>query len=97
MGPQLGYYYPEIVETRASTHYLYKESCETRLWAVIQLRLRQDGVILGLQSAAIRRFAGEHFTSTEIDVLGPHIWKLLAAAQTGERTAAFEHHVTMRV
>jgi phenylpropionate dioxygenase-like ring-hydroxylating dioxygenase large terminal subunit len=89
---------------------------ETRLWAVIQLRLRlpsslvaplvaplamrilrQDGAILGLQSAAIRRFAGEHFTSTEIDVLGPHIWKLLAAAQTGEEPAPFEHHVTMRV
>jgi phenylpropionate dioxygenase-like ring-hydroxylating dioxygenase large terminal subunit len=89
---------------------------ETRVWAVIQLRLRvpsalvaplvtplamrilrQDGAILGLQSAAIRRFEGEHFTSTEVDVLGPHIWKLLAAASNGNAVAPFEHHVTMSV
>jgi phenylpropionate dioxygenase-like ring-hydroxylating dioxygenase large terminal subunit len=89
---------------------------ETRIWAVIQLRLRlpsglvaplvtplamrilrQDGGILGLQSAAIRRFGGEHFTSTEVDVLGPHIWKLLAAAETGDMPAPFEHRLTMRV
>jgi phenylpropionate dioxygenase-like ring-hydroxylating dioxygenase large terminal subunit len=59
--------------------------------------LHQDGTILGLQSAAIRRFEGEHFTSTEVDVLGPHIWKLLAAAQSGDAPAPSEHHVTMRV
>ena len=89
---------------------------ETRLWPVIQLRLRlpsalvaplvtplamrilrQDGTVLGMQSDAIRRFDGEHFTSTEIDCLGPHIWKLLAAARTGETMPPFEHHVTMRV
>ncbi len=90
---------------------------ETRLWAVIQLRLpvpsrlvaplvtpiamrilRQDAAILGLQAKAIRRFGGEDFTSTEIDVLGPHIWRLLAAAADGgEAPAPFEHRVTMRV
>jgi phenylpropionate dioxygenase-like ring-hydroxylating dioxygenase large terminal subunit len=89
---------------------------ETRLWAVIQLRLRrggglvaplvaplamrilrQDGTVLALQSAAIRRAGGEHFTSTEVDVLGPHIWKMLAAAETGEQPPPFEHRVTMRV
>jgi phenylpropionate dioxygenase-like ring-hydroxylating dioxygenase large terminal subunit len=89
---------------------------ETRIFAVIQLRLRltsglvaplvtplamrilrQDGAILRLQSDAIRRFAGEDFTSTEVDVLGPHIWKLLAAAQNGNAPGSFEHHVTMRV
>ena len=89
---------------------------ETRVWAVIQLRLRlpsglvaplitplamrilrQDAGVLRLQSAAIRRFSGEHFTSTEVDVLGPHVWKLLAAAETGEAPTPFEHRVTMRV
>jgi phenylpropionate dioxygenase-like ring-hydroxylating dioxygenase large terminal subunit len=59
--------------------------------------LRQDGTILGMQSAAIRRFEGEHFTSTEVDVLGPHIWKLLTAAQNGDAPAPFEHHLTMQI
>jgi phenylpropionate dioxygenase-like ring-hydroxylating dioxygenase large terminal subunit len=89
---------------------------ETRVWAVIQLRLpipsrliapvitpiamrilRQDASILRLQAKAIQRFGGEDFTSTEIDVLGPHIWKLLAAASNGDAPAPFDHRVTMRV
>ena len=89
---------------------------ETRMWAVIQLRLpvptklvapvitplamrilRQDASILRLQAKAIQRFGGEDFTSTEIDVLGPHIWKLLAAASNGDAPGPFEHRVTMRV
>jgi hypothetical protein len=59
--------------------------------------LRQDALVLAQQSSVIQRFAGEHFTSTEVDVLGPHIWKLLAAAQSGETVPAFEHRRTMRV
>ncbi len=90
---------------------------ETRMWAVIQLRLPvpsrlvspivtpiamrilgQDASILRLQAKAIQRFGGEDFTSTEIDALGPHIWKLLAAAADGEAAPGpFEHRVTMRV
>lgn len=42
----------------------------------------QDRVMLGLQSDTIRRFGGEQFESTEIDLLGPHIWRLL---KDGER------------
>jgi len=59
--------------------------------------LRQDASILRLQAKAIQRFGGEDFTSTEIDVLGPHIWKLLAAASSGDTPAPFDHRVTMRV
>jgi phenylpropionate dioxygenase-like ring-hydroxylating dioxygenase large terminal subunit len=60
--------------------------------------LRQDSSILAMQAQAIERFGGEDFTSTEIDVLGPHIWKLLAAAASGEPAPGpFEHRVTMRV
>jgi phenylpropionate dioxygenase-like ring-hydroxylating dioxygenase large terminal subunit len=90
---------------------------ETRLWAVIQLRLpfpaglvapivtplamrilRQDAAVLGRQSAAIQRFGGEKFTSTEVDILGPHVWKLLAAAAgTTEVPGPFEHRIRMRV
>ena len=90
---------------------------ETRVWAVIQLRLPvpsrlvaplvtpiamrilgQDAAILRLQAKAIERFDGEELTSTEIDVLGPHVWTLLAAAAAGtEPPPPFEHRVTMRV
>ena len=60
--------------------------------------LRQDAAVLGRQSAALQRFGGEKFTSTEVDLLGPHVWKLLAAAAgTGEAPGPFEHRVTMRV
>jgi len=60
--------------------------------------LRQDASILSMQAQAIARFGGEDFTSTEIDVLGPHIWKLLAAAEAGGYPPGpFEHRVAMRV
>jgi len=45
---------------------------------------RQDALILKQQSDNIRRFGGEQFASTEIDVLGRHIWRLLRAAERGE-------------
>jgi phenylpropionate dioxygenase-like ring-hydroxylating dioxygenase large terminal subunit len=48
---------------------------------------RQDAVILRQQTATIRRFGGEQFVSTEIDVLGKHIWRLLRAAERGEVSA----------
>jgi len=40
--------------------------------------------ILGKQTEAIRRFGGEQYASTEIDVLGKHIWRLLRAAERGD-------------
>jgi phenylpropionate dioxygenase-like ring-hydroxylating dioxygenase large terminal subunit len=46
---------------------------------------RQDARILQQQSDNIRRFGGEQFMSTEIDFLGPHIWRLLKQAENGER------------
>ncbi|MCS6898302.1 MAG: Rieske 2Fe-2S domain-containing protein [Myxococcales bacterium] len=45
---------------------------------------RQDAYILRQQTATIRQFGGEQFVSTEIDVLGKHIWRLLRAAERGE-------------
>lgn len=44
----------------------------------------QDAAVLGQQTATIRRFGGEQFASTEIDVLGRHIWRLLRAAERGD-------------
>lgn len=48
---------------------------------------RQDARILSRQTATIRRFGGERFMSTEIDVLGPHIRRLLHRAERGDLSA----------
>jgi len=45
---------------------------------------RQDAEILKIQTAAIQRFGGESYTSTEIDVMGPQIWRLLRRAELGK-------------
>jgi nitrite reductase/ring-hydroxylating ferredoxin subunit len=44
---------------------------------------QQDAVMLRAQSENVRRFGGEQFASTEIDVLGRHIWRLLRASERG--------------
>lgn len=45
---------------------------------------KQDAVMLGKQTELIERFGGEQFVSTEIDLLGPHIWRLMKAAERGD-------------
>jgi phenylpropionate dioxygenase-like ring-hydroxylating dioxygenase large terminal subunit len=45
---------------------------------------QQDATILKAQTETVRRFGGEQFASTEIDVLGKHIWRLLRAAERGD-------------
>lgn len=45
---------------------------------------QQDAVMLKAQTDVVKRFGGEQFASTEIDVLGKHIWRLLRAAERGE-------------
>lgn len=62
--------------------------------------LHQDARILRLQSESVRRFGGEHFASTELDVLGQHVRKLLRQAERGESpdgSAEPERRVRMRV
>lgn len=44
----------------------------------------QDAHILRQQTDRIRRLGGESFASTEIDVLGKHIWRLLRARERGQ-------------
>lgn len=46
--------------------------------------LAQDARILERQHAVIRAFGGERFANTPIDVLGPHIVRLLRRAERGE-------------
>jgi phenylpropionate dioxygenase-like ring-hydroxylating dioxygenase large terminal subunit len=44
----------------------------------------QDAKILRIQTDTIRRFGGEQYASTEIDVLGPDIWRLMKSAAKGD-------------
>ena len=46
----------------------------------------QDRAILRAQADNVRRFGGEQFASTELDVLGQHILRLLRRAERGEPT-----------
>ncbi|HEY8516536.1 MAG TPA: aromatic ring-hydroxylating dioxygenase subunit alpha [Candidatus Binatia bacterium] len=57
--------------------------------------LRQDASILRVQASTIRRFGGEQYMSTEIDVLGPHIWRLLKQAEA-DALPASEETTTLR-
>jgi phenylpropionate dioxygenase-like ring-hydroxylating dioxygenase large terminal subunit len=45
----------------------------------------QDAEILGAQSETVQAFGGEQYMNTEIDLIGPHVWRLLKQAETGER------------
>ena len=62
---------------------------------------RQDVRILELQTEQIERFGGEQFISTEIDVLGGQIWRLLRRAAEGKgpdpSDASFRRELTLRV
>jgi phenylpropionate dioxygenase-like ring-hydroxylating dioxygenase large terminal subunit len=46
----------------------------------------QDATILRLQSGSIQRFGGARFASTEIDLMGPQIMRLMRLAQEGKPT-----------
>ena len=52
---------------------------------------KQDAAILKLQTETIQRFGGEQFASTEIDVLGRHIWRLLKNAERGDLASDEAH------
>jgi phenylpropionate dioxygenase-like ring-hydroxylating dioxygenase large terminal subunit len=61
----------------------------------------QDARMLALQTGNVRRFGGERFASTALDVLGPQIGRLLRQAEGGELPAQdaadHEHRLRMRV
>lgn len=46
--------------------------------------VRQDVKILASQTSHIRRFGGERFASTDLDVMGNAIWRLLRRAERAE-------------
>lgn len=47
--------------------------------------LKQDADFLALQTENVRRFGGERYTSTELDLIGNGIWRLLRQAERSER------------
>lgn len=65
--------------------------------------LRQDAWMLALQTETVARFAGERFATTDADVLGPQIARLLRRAEQGGAAPAaderpeHEHRVRMRL
>lgn len=72
--------------------------------AVTPLALRifhQDAVVLGKQTEALQAFGEARFASTEIDLLGPHILKLMHRAARGEvgdpDAAPYTREVTLMV
>jgi phenylpropionate dioxygenase-like ring-hydroxylating dioxygenase large terminal subunit len=44
----------------------------------------QDAALLRRQTENVQRFGGEQYMSTELDFLGPQIWRLLRQAERGE-------------
>lgn len=59
---------------------------------------QQDADMLKRQTATIHHFGGEQYMSSEVDVLGPHIYRLLKQAERGERAALAEPFTrTMRM
>lgn len=64
----------------------------------VALRIfRQDAWMLARQTETIQRFGGEQYVSTEIDVLGPHIWRLLKQAERGDTPADATHEDRLRM
>ncbi|MEW5738666.1 MAG: aromatic ring-hydroxylating dioxygenase subunit alpha [Myxococcota bacterium] len=57
----------------------------------------QDAALLAKQTEAVKRFGGEKFTSTELDVLGPQVTRLLRQAAAKEAPGPpHEHRVQMK-
>jgi hypothetical protein len=62
---------------------------------MLQLVARQDQRILALQLANVERFGDEQFSSTELDIMRPHILRLLRTDAAGEPAKPFEHQVDL--
>jgi phenylpropionate dioxygenase-like ring-hydroxylating dioxygenase large terminal subunit len=58
---------------------------------------KQDAKMLAQQTKLIERFGGEQFVSTEVDVLGGEIWRLLKAAERGDAAPNLEEPTVKRL
>ena len=69
--------------------------------AVVRLQgprvAKQDVEVLGRQTANTRRFGGEQHSSTDLDLFGTAVWRLLRSAEKGEPPPVIEtREVTFR-
>lgn len=53
---------------------------------------KQDAVILEQQTETIQRTGGERFASTDVDVIGRHMWRLLKDAERGRPAKDVQTH-----
>ncbi len=61
---------------------------------------QQDAWMLREQTDALTRWGGERYTSTEIDLMGPQVWRLMRKTEQGhslEDEEPFRREVTLRV
>jgi len=58
---------------------------------------KQDAQVLKMQTDLVHRFGGEQFVSTELDVMGRHIWRLLKAAERGDTVGEDRSEVKLLV
>ncbi len=58
---------------------------------------KQDAEILQAQTEAIQAFGGEQFMSTDVDVLGREIWRLMKQAERGEEQAPLDQPVVRQL
>ena len=54
---------------------------------VVKRIFAQDAAIVGKQTRTVREFGSERYSSTNADLLGPEIWKLLREAEDGHAAA----------
>lgn len=57
----------------------------------------QDRVVLELQTASAQRFAGSRYASTEVDLIGPHILRLLNRAASGAADPAEPYRTEIEI
>jgi phenylpropionate dioxygenase-like ring-hydroxylating dioxygenase large terminal subunit len=76
-------------ETRLYSIATFKTALPARLlkpilYPIGKKVLDQDRRMLDEQTKAVKQFGGEQYVSTEVDLLGPHIWRLLRQAERGD-------------
>ena len=59
--------------------------------------LEQDRKMLDAQTKAVQRFGGEQYASTDVDLLGPHILRLLRQAERGDAPSDEVHEEQVRL
>jgi phenylpropionate dioxygenase-like ring-hydroxylating dioxygenase large terminal subunit len=89
-------------ETRLIAVAQFKTRLPSRLLKLVlqpaALRIfAQDARILGSQSDNIARFGGEQFMNTELDLMGPAMWRLLKQAEAGEGQGADENVIEKEI